>query len=78
MLEFGETPDDWPEDIAICEKGQLGAFGMFDHINLFSELVSQIISSTFGHWRAISMSLLILLTQCTYFIPLSYKRCQRG
>jgi len=38
MLEFGETPDDWPEDIAICEKGQLGAFGMFDHINLFSEL----------------------------------------
>ena len=22
MLEFGETPDDWPEDIAICEKGQ--------------------------------------------------------
>ena len=48
MLEFGETPDDWPEDIAICEKGQLGAFGMFDHINLFSELVSQILSSPFA------------------------------
>ena len=23
MLEFGETPDDWPEDIAICEKVQI-------------------------------------------------------
>ena len=41
ILEFGETPEDWPEDVAICKEGQVGAFGMFDHINLFSELAPE-------------------------------------
>ena len=38
LLEFGETPEDWPEGITTCHKDQEGAFGMFDHINLYSEL----------------------------------------
>merc|ERR1712037_1044746 len=40
ILNFQENfiPKKWPEDVAVCEKSEFGAFNMFDHINLFSEL----------------------------------------
>ena len=34
-LKFGDTPNDWPENTPTCESSGLGAFGMFDHVNLF-------------------------------------------
>jgi hypothetical protein len=36
-LEFGDTPEDWPTGIAKCDKPLSGAYGMFDHINLFGD-----------------------------------------
>ena len=37
ILNFGQAPENWPEDIANCQNGQQGAYEMFDHINLYSD-----------------------------------------
>lgn len=37
ILEFGDVPEDWPEGIVSCKTGESGAYGMFDHINLYSD-----------------------------------------
>ena len=37
-MKFGDTPKDWPENMPTCEGDlmkALGAFGMFDHVNLY-------------------------------------------
>ena len=37
-LNFGDTPKDWPEHMPTCHEhgSEYGAFGMFDHVNLYS------------------------------------------
>ena len=35
-MEFGDTPKDWPDHMPTCHDGAYGAFGMFDHVNLFT------------------------------------------
>ena len=34
-MKFGDTPKDWPENMPTCDSLALGAFGMFDHVNLY-------------------------------------------